>query len=63
MKLKDSKDLEETLYPFKERSALVLMSVANSISKDHIRQYIFCEPKKIISFMSNLKKMVKKIRF
>ncbi|CDW89623.1 dedicator of cytokinesis protein 2 [Stylonychia lemnae] len=62
-KLKESKDLEETLYPFREKSALVLLSVANSISKEHIKQFIFNEPKKLANLMVNLKKLVKKISF
>lgn len=44
-------------------AALVFLSVANSTSKEKIKEYIFNEPKKLTALMQNLKKLTKKIAF
>ena len=62
-KLKESKAIEDALNPFKEKTALVLLSIVNYTSKDKIKEYIFPEPKKLASLMSNLKKLTKVITF
>eukprot|EP00347_Sterkiella_histriomuscorum_P008264 403345746 len=62
-KLKESKDLEDILVPFKEKSALVLLSVANAISKEKLKEFIFPEHKKLTTLMVNLKKLTKKMSF
>ena len=62
-KLKESKAIDEALNPFKEKTALVLLSIVNNTSKDKIKQYIFPEPKRLASLMSSLKKLTKVITF
>ena len=44
-------------------ASLVFLSVANGISKDSLRKHIFKEPKKLISLLATVKKLLKKISF
>lgn len=71
-RLKESKILEDCLTPFKEKSnlfsscvlaALVLLSVMNSTSKEKFIEFIFNDPKKLVSLMISIKKLTKKINF
>jgi len=62
-RVKDAKLPEDCLKPFKEKAALVFLSVANSISKEKLKHIIFSEPKKLITLVKTLKKLANKITF
>jgi hypothetical protein len=51
------------LKPIKEKASLVLLSVANSVSKDKLKQFIFSEPKKLLQVVKTLKNLSSKISF
>ena len=61
--MKAAKLPDEALKPFKEKAALVFLSVANSVTPDKFRVIIFNEPKRLTTFVKNLKKLSSKISF
>lgn len=54
---------EEIIKSFKEKASLVFLSIANSLTKEKVRAFIFNEPKKLNNLIKTLKKLSNKITF
>ena len=62
-RVRDAKLPDDALKPFREKAGLVLLSVANGISRESLRTLIFPEPKKLLAVVKTLKKLSNKVVF
>ncbi len=62
-RVKEIKFPDDCLKPFGEKASLILLSLLNTLTLDKFQQYIFNEPKKLLTIVKSLKKLSTKMVF